>query len=91
MRDYYENKEQYKPIEGKYGYEEFAEVLAECERAVEDKEVYEAFLRGEITGIVSTGSTWKTFAGTSLTGKNRELLLFCSGRGWEKRTDHADR
>ena len=82
LRDYYENKEQYKPIEGKYGYEEFAEVLAECERAVEDKEVYEAFLRGEITGIVNTGSTWKVYGkaydGTSLTGtgKNREYFYF---------------
>lgn len=82
LRDYYENKGQYKPIEGKYGYEEFAEVLAECERAVEDKEVYEAFLRGEITGIVSTGSTWKVYGkaydGTSLTetGKNREYFYF---------------
>ena len=78
LRDYYENKEQYKPIEGKYGYEEFAEILAEYERAVEDEEVYEAFLRGEITGIVSTGSTWKAFDGTSLKGteKNREYFYF---------------
>ena len=83
LRDYYENREQYRAMEGRYGYEEFQEVLAEHEETVEDEEVYEAFLRGEITGIGGTGVAyrWTYLAGWTWTDcaekdKNREYFYF---------------